>query len=109
MKKRPDTERPIDRDRHTWTNPNRSANDGSARLHGYGPILGAPRLLSALKDKLERENGLDLRRQRVMATAGGNQVRIYGFQEMCCLGGIDCPPPRERPTITRAQYNAALP
>jgi aspartate/methionine/tyrosine aminotransferase len=61
-------------------------HDASPRLHGYGPILGVPPLLSALQQKLERESKLDLRRQRVMVTAGGNQAFSHMALALCDPG-----------------------
>lgn len=42
--------------------------------HRYGPVEGQPDLLAILRDKLTRENGLDLDGRRVMVTAGGNMA-----------------------------------
>lgn len=44
------------------------------RLHGYGPITGNADLVAALREKLETENQLDLKGQRLMVTAGANQA-----------------------------------
>lgn len=47
-----------------------------ARLadHRYGPVEGQPDLLEELRDKLTRENGLDLTGRRVVVTSGGNMA-----------------------------------
>eukprot|EP00585_Thalassiosira_rotula_P008241 CAMPEP_0196147256 /NCGR_PEP_ID=MMETSP0910-20130528/24937_1 /TAXON_ID=49265 /ORGANISM="Thalassiosira rotula, Strain GSO102" /LENGTH=466 /DNA_ID=CAMNT_0041409627 /DNA_START=192 /DNA_END=1589 /DNA_ORIENTATION=+ len=50
-------------------------NNGDGRLiHTYCPDEGYPPLLSALKDKLQRENGL--RDPHVMVTSGANQAFV---------------------------------
>ncbi|BCS35848.1 aminotransferase [Luteitalea sp. TBR-22] len=42
--------------------------------HRYGPVEGQPELLAILRDKLTRENGLDLTGRRVIVTSGGNMA-----------------------------------
>lgn len=43
--------------------------------HRYGPVEGSPALLAAIADKLQRENGIDVTRERrVVVTAGGNMA-----------------------------------
>jgi aspartate/methionine/tyrosine aminotransferase len=42
--------------------------------HRYGPVEGQGDLLAALAAKLQRENGLDLTRSRIVVTAGGNMA-----------------------------------
>jgi aspartate/methionine/tyrosine aminotransferase len=44
--------------------------------HRYGPVEGQPDLLAILRDKLTRENGIDLTGRRIIVTAGGNMAFI---------------------------------
>ena len=46
---------------------------GSLADHRYGPVEGLPALVSAIEDKLARENGIAVKgSSRVVVTAGGN-------------------------------------
>jgi aspartate/methionine/tyrosine aminotransferase len=46
---------------------------GALDDHRYGPVEGQPALVSALEDKLARENGIRVRpASRIVVTAGGN-------------------------------------
>jgi aspartate/methionine/tyrosine aminotransferase len=47
---------------------------GQLSEHRYGPVEGQPDLLTILRDKVTRENGLGLQRRRVVVTAGGNMA-----------------------------------
>jgi len=43
--------------------------------HRYGPVEGQPELISAIEEKLSRENGVEVRPHgRVVVTAGGNMA-----------------------------------
>ena len=42
--------------------------------HSYGPVEGLPALIDRLARKLEAENGIAPRGNRIMVTAGGNQA-----------------------------------
>jgi aspartate/methionine/tyrosine aminotransferase len=45
--------------------------------HRYGPVEGLPDLLGVIADKLRRENGIDVTRdRRLLVTAGGNMAFI---------------------------------
>lgn len=61
--------------------PPRAALDAAAAFggtledHRYGPVEGLPVLLDVLGEKLARENGIDVARdRRVIVTAGGNMA-----------------------------------
>ena len=47
---------------------------GALADHRYGPVEGQPDLLAILRDKLTRENGLDLTGRRIVVTSGGNMA-----------------------------------
>src|SRR6266545_4276167 len=43
--------------------------------HRYGPVEGTPALVAAIGEKLQRENGIDVARdRRIVVTAGGNMA-----------------------------------
>ena len=47
--------------------------------HGYGDGNGNADLVAAIETKLGRDNGIDLRGSRVMATAGGNMAFVHAI------------------------------
>lgn len=52
-----------------------AAFGGTLEDHRYGPVEGLPVLLDVLSEKLARENGIDVARdRRVIVTAGGNMA-----------------------------------
>eukprot|EP01116_Phalansterium_solitarium_P025077 TRINITY_DN9417_c0_g1_i1.p1 TRINITY_DN9417_c0_g1~~TRINITY_DN9417_c0_g1_i1.p1 ORF type:complete len:390 (-),score=99.86 TRINITY_DN9417_c0_g1_i1:201-1370(-) len=72
-----------------WTPPAEAVESAkiaasATRTHRYGPIQGAPELLSALQEKITRENKLTNR--RIMVTAGANQAFMNVVLTVCDAG-----------------------